>query len=99
MLTLSRNCTRSCWKTGLPPRRLEIEITETALVRGFNRALAALRLIKALGIRIAMDDFGTGYAALRGFSRSKGRRQLGTPVQRVETLAGFELNELGDGRQ
>ena len=51
-------------ETGLPPRRLEIEITETALVRDFNRALATLRLIKALGIRIAMDDFGTGYSSL-----------------------------------
>jgi diguanylate cyclase (GGDEF)-like protein/PAS domain S-box-containing protein len=49
---------------GLPPRRLEIEITETALVRDFNRALAMLRQIKALGIRIAMDDFGTGYSSL-----------------------------------
>ncbi|HYI26693.1 MAG TPA: EAL domain-containing protein, partial [Bradyrhizobium sp.] len=51
-------------QTGLPPRRLEIEITETALVRDFNRALATLRQIKALGIRIAMDDFGTGYSSL-----------------------------------
>jgi diguanylate cyclase (GGDEF)-like protein/PAS domain S-box-containing protein len=51
-------------ETGLPPRRLEIEITETALVRDFNRALTTLRLIKALGIRIAMDDFGTGYSSL-----------------------------------
>ena len=52
------------FETGLPPARLEIEITETALVRDFNRALTTLRLIKALGIRIAMDDFGTGYSSL-----------------------------------
>jgi diguanylate cyclase len=51
-------------ETGLPPRRLEIEITETALVRDFNRALTMLRQIKALGIGIAMDDFGTGYSSL-----------------------------------
>jgi diguanylate cyclase (GGDEF)-like protein/PAS domain S-box-containing protein len=50
--------------TGLSPRRLEIEITETALVRDFNRALTTLRQIKALGVRIAMDDFGTGYSSL-----------------------------------
>jgi diguanylate cyclase len=50
--------------TGLPPRRLEIEITETALVRDFDRALTTLRQIKALGIGIAMDDFGTGYSSL-----------------------------------
>ena len=51
-------------ETGLPAHRLEIEITETALVRDFNRALTTLRQIKALGIRIAMDDFGTGYSSL-----------------------------------
>src|SRR4051812_5881776 len=51
-------------ETGLSPSRVEIEITETALVRDFNRALTTLRLIKALGIRIAMDDFGTGYSSL-----------------------------------
>lgn len=50
--------------TGLSPRRLEIEITETALVRDFNRTLAMLRQIKALGVGIAMDDFGTGYSSL-----------------------------------
>jgi diguanylate cyclase len=51
-------------ETGLSPRRLEIEITETALVRDFNRALAMLRQIKGLGVAIAMDDFGTGYSSL-----------------------------------
>jgi diguanylate cyclase len=51
-------------ESGLSPRRLEIEITETALVRDFDRALATLRQIKALGVRIAMDDFGTGYSSL-----------------------------------
>jgi diguanylate cyclase (GGDEF)-like protein/PAS domain S-box-containing protein len=51
-------------ETGLPPSRLELEITETALVRDLNRALLTLRQIKAMGIRIAMDDFGTGYSSL-----------------------------------
>ena len=51
-------------ETGLSPRRLEVEITETALVRDFNRTLAMLRQIKALGVAIAMDDFGTGYSSL-----------------------------------
>ncbi|KMO28058.1 hypothetical protein VQ02_32310 [Methylobacterium variabile] len=50
--------------TGLAPARLELEITETALVRDPVRALATLRRIKALGVRIAMDDFGTGYSSL-----------------------------------
>jgi EAL domain-containing protein (putative c-di-GMP-specific phosphodiesterase class I) len=52
------------FETGLVPSRLELEITETALVRDLNRALATLRRIKMLGVRIAMDDFGTGYSSL-----------------------------------
>jgi diguanylate cyclase len=52
------------YETGLTPQRLELEITETALVRDLNRALATLRRIKVLGVRIAMDDFGTGYSSL-----------------------------------
>jgi diguanylate cyclase len=52
------------FETGLPPSRLELEVTETALVRDLNRALATLRRIKMLGVRIAMDDFGTGYSSL-----------------------------------
>ncbi len=52
------------FETGLAPARLELEITETALVRDLNRALATLRRIRMLGVRIAMDDFGTGYSSL-----------------------------------
>ncbi len=51
-------------ETGLAPSRLELEITETALIRDLNRALTTLRRIKALGVHIAMDDFGTGYSSL-----------------------------------
>jgi diguanylate cyclase len=52
------------FETGLAPTRLELEVTETALVRDLARALATLRRIKMLGVRIAMDDFGTGYSSL-----------------------------------
>ncbi|MGH1589890.1 bifunctional diguanylate cyclase/phosphodiesterase [Methylobacterium phyllosphaerae] len=49
---------------GLKAERLEIEITETALIRDPARALLTLRQLKALGVKIAMDDFGTGYSSL-----------------------------------
>lgn len=51
-------------QTGLPPRRLELEITETAIIADKVRALHSLRRIKALGVKVAMDDFGTGYSSL-----------------------------------
>lgn len=49
---------------GISPRRLELEVTETALIHDLNRALHNLRQIKAFGISVAMDDFGTGYSSL-----------------------------------
>ncbi|MGX9981575.1 bifunctional diguanylate cyclase/phosphodiesterase [Methylobacterium fujisawaense] len=52
------------FRTSLRPERLEIEITETALIRDPARAQSTLRQLKALGVRIAMDDFGTGYSSL-----------------------------------
>jgi diguanylate cyclase (GGDEF)-like protein len=51
-------------EAGISPKRLELEVTETALVHDLNRALHNLRQIKAIGIAIAMDDFGTGYSSL-----------------------------------
>lgn len=51
-------------ETGLPPRRLELEITETSLIRDLERSVHILRQIKAMGVTIAMDDFGTGYSSL-----------------------------------
>lgn len=50
--------------TGLPPYRLEIEITESLLLRDTQSNLATLHRIKALGVRVSMDDFGTGYSSL-----------------------------------
>ena len=51
-------------ETGLPPSRLELEITEGVLIGDFSRAVSILRRLKALGAHIAMDDFGTGYSSL-----------------------------------
>lgn len=51
-------------ETGLEASRLEIEITEGVLIDDFAGAIAILRKIKNLGVRIAMDDFGAGYSSL-----------------------------------
>jgi diguanylate cyclase (GGDEF)-like protein len=51
-------------ESGLPADRLELEITEGALINDSARALSILRRLKALGVKIAMDDFGTGYSSL-----------------------------------
>lgn len=51
-------------QTGLPSRALEVEITETALLRDLGRAKQVLTAIRELGVAIAIDDFGTGYSSL-----------------------------------
>ncbi|MEA2743651.1 MAG: hypothetical protein QOG25_2022 [Acetobacteraceae bacterium] len=51
-------------QTGLPPTRLELEITEGTLMGDTQNALRILTALKALGVKIAMDDFGTGYSSL-----------------------------------
>jgi len=51
-------------ESGLPASRLELEITESAVIGDKLRALHVLRQIKALGVAIAIDDFGTGYSSL-----------------------------------
>jgi len=51
-------------ETGLPPSRLEVEVTESTIMSDQSRGLHILRKLKAMGITVAMDDFGTGYSSL-----------------------------------
>jgi EAL domain-containing protein (putative c-di-GMP-specific phosphodiesterase class I) len=51
-------------ESGLPPRRLELEITETVLLDRTESNLAILNALRQHGVRIALDDFGTGYSSL-----------------------------------
>jgi diguanylate cyclase (GGDEF)-like protein/PAS domain S-box-containing protein len=55
---------RALADSGLAPERLELEITETALIESAAECLPALRQFKSLGITIVLDDFGTGYSSL-----------------------------------
>ena len=51
-------------ETGLSSLRLELELTETAVIADKARSMRILRQIKALGVSVALDDFGTGYSSL-----------------------------------
>ena len=51
-------------ETGLPPARLEVEVTESTIMSDQSRGLDILRKLKAIGVTVAMDDFGTGYSSL-----------------------------------
>jgi diguanylate cyclase (GGDEF)-like protein len=55
---------RALEASGLAAHRLELEITETALLKNSEETLAILSELRAMGVRISMDDFGTGYSSL-----------------------------------
>lgn len=68
-------------RTGLPPERLELEITETAIIDNEECALETLEALTALGVSIALDDFGVGQSAMSCL------RQL--PISRVKIDRSF----------
>lgn len=56
-------------RTGLSPRDLEVEVTESVFIKGFDQAREALLKLAALGVSVALDDFGTGYSSLAYLKR------------------------------
>lgn len=79
-------------ETGFSPHRLEIEITESALVESIPVAQAIVDELRAAGIRIALDDFGTGYSTLS--------QLLSFRLDKIKIDRSFvsRLNESGDGQ-
>ena len=56
-------------ETGLPPKRLELEITESLLISDTDEVFGKLTRLRELGVRIVMDDFGTGYSSFNYLAR------------------------------
>jgi diguanylate cyclase (GGDEF)-like protein/PAS domain S-box-containing protein len=66
---LSAKVDNSLHSSGLDPRYLEFEITESILMRNVNETIATLHEFKMMGINISVDDFGTGYSSLSYLKR------------------------------
>lgn len=79
---------RALKDTGLDPRLLEIELTESLLLQDQASTLATLHALKALGLRLAIDDFGTGYSALSYLQRF--------PVDTIKIDQSFIRNVVGN---
>ncbi len=90
-------------RSGLDPRRLEMEVTEGLLLRDVPRAQQALRRLKALGLTVALDDFGTGYSSLSTlrafpFDRLKVDRSFVADIAGSEDAAAIVRAVVGLGR-
>jgi EAL domain-containing protein (putative c-di-GMP-specific phosphodiesterase class I) len=60
---------RALHETGLDPRHLKLEITESVVMQDAQATIDTLQALKAIGIRVAIDDFGTGYSSLSYLKR------------------------------
>ncbi len=61
---IMRDIVTALERSGLPPQRLEVEVTESAIIADRNKTSMVLQSLKNAGINIALDDFGTGYSSL-----------------------------------
>ena len=61
---LVRHVKAALEKTGLEPKYLELELTESMVMQDHHRALATMQELEAIGVRLSIDDFGTGYSRL-----------------------------------
>ena len=62
--SLAKHVSEVLRNTGANPAMIELEITETAIMRNLEEAIVILESFRALGVRLAIDDFGTGYSSL-----------------------------------
>jgi diguanylate cyclase (GGDEF)-like protein len=76
-------------ETGLPPELLQLELTESALVEADSRPLETLQKLSAMGVRVAADDFGSGYSNLAYLRR--------LPVDALKLSASFIREVWPDG--
>ena len=60
---------RALQASGLPPTLLELELTESVLIRNVDSVLATVSRLKRLGVALSIDDFGTGYSSLTYLKR------------------------------
>ncbi len=75
-------------ETGLPPGRLELEITESAVMHSADSSVNVLVELKAMGVKLAIDDFGTGYSSLAYLRRF--------PIDRLKIDRSFVADLEGD---
>lgn len=66
---LTEMITKTLAETGLAPEHLELELTESSLMKNAETTIKALRQIKEAGVHVAIDDFGTGYSSLSHLKR------------------------------